>query len=283
MTSADRDARRRKKPPATGLAAPGPQAHGRGLVAVLACTWTPASTSSMLGLEQGDAHIIRNAGGLVTDDVINSLSASQPAPGAGRDRRRHARGLRAARRLRDTFARRSPPTRRADLAPGRVRRHRETLRGGRPPALEPGDCRPTSRAGVRPGDRRAASRRSLSPAPPGRPTPGWPRTPPRAPSAPAARRAAAEGRCRRRGAQRQDRLALGVLDRHGGGRVHGQAAQHQPDDAGGDRFQALAAVIWNRPVAAKRSAVVDSTSAGTLLSARRRGRWDRHRHGGQRQ
>jgi carbonic anhydrase len=32
---------------------------------------------SMLGLERGDAHIIRNAGGLVTDDVIRSLSASQ--------------------------------------------------------------------------------------------------------------------------------------------------------------------------------------------------------------
>jgi carbonic anhydrase len=32
---------------------------------------------SMLGLERGDAHIIRNAGGLVTDDAIRSLSASQ--------------------------------------------------------------------------------------------------------------------------------------------------------------------------------------------------------------
>jgi carbonic anhydrase len=31
----------------------------------------------MLGLDRGDAHIIRNAGGLVTDDVIRSLSASQ--------------------------------------------------------------------------------------------------------------------------------------------------------------------------------------------------------------
>ena len=32
---------------------------------------------AMLGLERGDAHIIRNAGGLVTDDAIRSLSASQ--------------------------------------------------------------------------------------------------------------------------------------------------------------------------------------------------------------
>ena len=31
----------------------------------------------MLGLERGDAHIIRNAGGLVTDDALRSLSVSQ--------------------------------------------------------------------------------------------------------------------------------------------------------------------------------------------------------------
>jgi carbonic anhydrase len=32
---------------------------------------------AMLGFERGDAHVIRNAGGLVTDDSIRSLSASQ--------------------------------------------------------------------------------------------------------------------------------------------------------------------------------------------------------------
>jgi carbonic anhydrase len=31
----------------------------------------------LLGLEWGDAHLIRNAGGLVTDDALRSLSASQ--------------------------------------------------------------------------------------------------------------------------------------------------------------------------------------------------------------
>lgn len=31
----------------------------------------------MLGIERGDAHVIRNAGGLVTDDAIRSLSISQ--------------------------------------------------------------------------------------------------------------------------------------------------------------------------------------------------------------
>ena len=31
----------------------------------------------MLGLEEGDAHVIRNAGGVVTDDAIRSLAISQ--------------------------------------------------------------------------------------------------------------------------------------------------------------------------------------------------------------
>jgi carbonic anhydrase len=33
--------------------------------------------SKVLGLEEGDAHIIRNAGGVVTDDEIRSLAISQ--------------------------------------------------------------------------------------------------------------------------------------------------------------------------------------------------------------
>ena len=49
---------------------------GRG-VAVLACMDTRIDLFPMLGLQRGDAHIIRNAGGLVTDDAIRSLSASQ--------------------------------------------------------------------------------------------------------------------------------------------------------------------------------------------------------------
>ncbi len=32
---------------------------------------------SLLGLDEGDAHIIRNAGGIVSDDVIRSVSVSQ--------------------------------------------------------------------------------------------------------------------------------------------------------------------------------------------------------------
>ena len=59
------------------LAAPGLDPRPRRKVAVLACMDTRLDLFPMLGLERGDAHIIRNAGGLVTDDAIRSLSASQ--------------------------------------------------------------------------------------------------------------------------------------------------------------------------------------------------------------
>src|ERR687883_1363079 len=59
------------------LAAPGLSPRPRRKVAVLACMDTRIDLFPMLGLQRGDAHIIRNAGGLVTDDAIRSLSASQ--------------------------------------------------------------------------------------------------------------------------------------------------------------------------------------------------------------
>jgi carbonic anhydrase len=59
------------------LAAPGLSPRPRRKVAVLACMDTRIDPLAMLGLEHGDAHIIRNAGGLATDDAIRSLSASQ--------------------------------------------------------------------------------------------------------------------------------------------------------------------------------------------------------------
>jgi carbonic anhydrase len=59
------------------LAAPGLDPRPRRKVAVLACMDTRIDLFPMLGLKRGDAHIIRNAGGLVTDDAIRSLSASQ--------------------------------------------------------------------------------------------------------------------------------------------------------------------------------------------------------------
>lgn len=62
---------------AAQLAAGGLSPWPRRKVAVLACMDTRIDLFPMLGLERGDAHIIRNAGGLVTDDAIRSLSASQ--------------------------------------------------------------------------------------------------------------------------------------------------------------------------------------------------------------
>ena len=62
---------------ASELAAPGMTPRPRRKVAVLSCMDTRIDLFPMLGLERGDAHIIRNAGGLVTEDVIRSLSASQ--------------------------------------------------------------------------------------------------------------------------------------------------------------------------------------------------------------
>ena len=59
------------------LAAPDLDPRPGRKVAVLACMDTRIDLFSMLGLERGDAHIIRNAGGLVTDDAIRSLTASQ--------------------------------------------------------------------------------------------------------------------------------------------------------------------------------------------------------------
>jgi carbonic anhydrase len=59
------------------LAAPGLSPAPRRKVAVLACMDSRIDLFAMLGLERGDAHIIRNAGGLVTDDTIRSLSVSQ--------------------------------------------------------------------------------------------------------------------------------------------------------------------------------------------------------------
>jgi carbonic anhydrase len=46
-------------------------------VAVVACMDARLNPYAVLGLEEGDAHIIRNAGGVVTDDEIRSLAISQ--------------------------------------------------------------------------------------------------------------------------------------------------------------------------------------------------------------
>jgi carbonic anhydrase len=63
--------------------------HGRGFqsahlaapparkIAIVACMDARLTLEPMLGLKTGDAHIIRNAGGIVTEDVVRSLIISQ--------------------------------------------------------------------------------------------------------------------------------------------------------------------------------------------------------------
>ena len=46
-------------------------------VAVVACMDSRMPLFPLLGLEVGDAHVIRNAGGVVTDDTLRSLTISQ--------------------------------------------------------------------------------------------------------------------------------------------------------------------------------------------------------------
>ncbi|MGV9285080.1 beta-class carbonic anhydrase [Streptomyces sp. NPDC003730] len=49
--------------------------------AVVACMDARLDVTAALGLRNGDCHVIRNAGGVVTDDVIRSLTISQRALG----------------------------------------------------------------------------------------------------------------------------------------------------------------------------------------------------------
>jgi len=46
-------------------------------VAVVACMDARINPYGLLGLGEGDAHVIRNAGGVISDDVIRSLAISQ--------------------------------------------------------------------------------------------------------------------------------------------------------------------------------------------------------------
>src|SRR3989440_2105444 len=46
-------------------------------VAVVACMDARLNPYGLLGLQEGDAHVIRNAGGVVSEDVIRSLAISQ--------------------------------------------------------------------------------------------------------------------------------------------------------------------------------------------------------------
>jgi carbonic anhydrase len=61
---------------AAGFSGPLPMPPGKG-VAVVACMDARLNVYSLLGLAEGEAHVIRNAGGVVTDDAIRSLAISQ--------------------------------------------------------------------------------------------------------------------------------------------------------------------------------------------------------------
>jgi carbonic anhydrase len=49
----------------------------RRALAIVACMDSRMDLFALLGLDVGDAHVLRNAGGVVTDDVIRSLAISQ--------------------------------------------------------------------------------------------------------------------------------------------------------------------------------------------------------------
>ena len=100
-----------------------------------------------LGLRTGDAHIIRNAGGLVTDDVIRSLIVSQQLLGTneivviehtrlraarrrrgGHPRAGRGRGRRDGRGRRARVRRRSPTSRRTCATQVAILREHQLLR-----------------------------------------------------------------------------------------------------------------------------------------------------------
>jgi carbonic anhydrase len=53
-----------------------PMPPGKRL-AIVACMDARLNPHGLLGLQEGDAHVIRNAGGVITDDAIRSLAISQ--------------------------------------------------------------------------------------------------------------------------------------------------------------------------------------------------------------
>jgi carbonic anhydrase len=61
---------------AESFTGPLPLPPARG-VAVVACMDARLNVYGILGLNEGDAHVIRNAGGVITDDEIRSLAISQ--------------------------------------------------------------------------------------------------------------------------------------------------------------------------------------------------------------
>jgi carbonic anhydrase len=61
---------------AQSFTGPLPMPPSRG-IAVVACMDARLNVYGMLGLGEGEAHVVRNAGGVITDDEIRSLAISQ--------------------------------------------------------------------------------------------------------------------------------------------------------------------------------------------------------------
>jgi len=61
---------------ASGFEGPLPMPPSKHLT-VIACMDARLNVYAMLGLGEGEAHVIRNAGGVVTDDVVRSVAISQ--------------------------------------------------------------------------------------------------------------------------------------------------------------------------------------------------------------
>jgi carbonic anhydrase len=62
---------------AAGLPAQHLQIEPRRRLVVVTCMDSRLDVFAALGLDEGEAHILRNAGGVITDDVIRSLAVSQ--------------------------------------------------------------------------------------------------------------------------------------------------------------------------------------------------------------
>jgi carbonic anhydrase len=60
--------------------------HPTRALAIVTCMDSRLNVFAALGLDEGDAHVLRNAGGVVTDDVIRSLAISQRLLGHAKSR-----------------------------------------------------------------------------------------------------------------------------------------------------------------------------------------------------
>jgi len=60
-----------------GLPAPHLDVRPRRRLVIVTCMDSRLDVFAALGLHEGEAHILRNAGGVITDDVIRSLAVSQ--------------------------------------------------------------------------------------------------------------------------------------------------------------------------------------------------------------